>query len=63
MNGRFFELPELGEELVDVGVGHAELEVADDQLRGPGFANDAASARSIVLMEGEKRSKLGAVKC
>jgi hypothetical protein len=32
VDGGGFQLAELGEELHDVGVGHAEVQVADEQL-------------------------------
>ena len=51
MNGGGPELPELGEELADVRIGDAVVQVADDQFPGPGgLANDAApAARTLVL--------------
>ena len=51
MNGGGPKFPELGEELADVRIGDAVVQVADDQFPGPGgLANDAApAARTLVL--------------
>ena len=51
VNGGGPKFPELWEELADVRIGDAVIQVADDQFPGPGgLANDAApAARTFVV--------------
>lgn len=51
VHGSSSQLAELGEELVDVRIGNAEVQVGDDQLAGAGLAGDDAAATGAVILK------------
>lgn len=48
MHCRLLHRPEVVEELLDVRVGDAVVQVADDEAGGPGSAADGSPLRSVV---------------
>ncbi len=48
MNGGHLEAAELGEKLLDVRVGHAKVEVGDDQFSRAAAGRDSSATRSVV---------------